>query len=56
MTKVSGQSIMPVTGDHGNGLGYIIIGELLEFIKGTLSLESEVGVGTSVTIQLLILD
>lgn len=56
VSKVSGHSIMPVTGDHGNGLGYIIIGELLEFIKGTLSLESEVGVGTSVTIQLLILD
>ena len=30
--------------------------ELLEFIKGKLSIESEVGLGTSVTIQLMILD
>ena len=31
-------------------------GALLEFLKGTISIESEVGIGTSVTIQLLILD
>lgn len=56
LNKDSTHSIMPIISENGNGLGYIIIVELLEFIKGKLSIESEVGLGTSVTIQLMILD
>jgi len=36
----------------GNGLGYLIIRELLTLIKGQLSIESEPGAGTTVSIRL----
>jgi signal transduction histidine kinase len=36
----------------GNGLGYLIIKDLLKIIRGTLSIQSEKGKGTSVTIRL----
>jgi signal transduction histidine kinase len=36
----------------GNGLGYLIIKDLLKIIRGTLSIESERGQGTVVTIRL----
>lgn len=36
----------------GNGLGYLIIKDLLKIIKGSLSIQSEKGKGTRVTIRL----
>jgi len=36
----------------GNGLGYIIISELLELINGSISVESQLGKGTTVIIGL----
>lgn len=35
-------------GQNGYGLGYVIIGELIELLKGTISIESIPGVGTKV--------
>jgi signal transduction histidine kinase len=36
----------------GNGLGYLIIKDLLKIIRGSLSIQSEKGKGTTVTIRL----
>lgn len=36
----------------GNGLGYLIVKDLLKIIRGTLSIRSEKGKGTQVTIKL----
>lgn len=36
----------------GNGLGYLIIRELMTLIKGEIQIESEVGQGTTVTLKL----
>lgn len=39
-------------GEKGTGLGLIICSDLIEKCKGTLSIESETGVGTSISISL----
>ena len=40
----------PSSGSNGNGLGYIIISELIEILHGTLTIESIVNKGTTVKI------
>lgn len=47
-------SINISSGENGNGLGYLIITELLELIEGKLLIESTVGKGTKVTIELVL--
>ena len=42
----------PASNESGNGLGYIIISELSEMVNGSLSIESELGKGTTVTLTL----
>jgi len=37
---------------RGNGLGYLIIKDLLKIIRGTLSIKSEKGKGTRVTVRI----
>ena len=47
-------SINISSGENGNGLGYLIITELLELIEAKLSIESTVGKGTKVTIEVVL--
>jgi signal transduction histidine kinase len=54
LRKEAHLSINISTGENGNGLGYLIITELLELIEGKLLIESTVGKGTKVTIELVL--
>ncbi len=45
-------SVNPASGENGNGLGYLIITELVELLKGKLQIESSYGKGTRVEIIL----
>jgi signal transduction histidine kinase len=52
LKKETTVSINISSGENGNGLGYIIIVELLELLQGTLAIESKIGKGTKVIIHL----
>jgi len=42
----------PSTGEKGYGLGYLIISELIELLKGSINVESTIGRGTKVTLTI----
>ncbi len=52
LNKESISTSLPISGENGNGLGYIIIVELLELLLGSLHVESEPGQGTTVRLTL----
>lgn len=54
LKKEAQVSINISSGENGNGLGYLIITELLELIEGKLFIESTVGKGTKVTIEVVL--
>ena len=46
------QNVNLTSGENGNGLGYVIISELIELLKGSISIESTLEKGTKVTVEL----